>query len=63
MAHHESTPASVLDAPTRVPVVVHSNRGMSRAQRRAHGLRARASQNTPFVGKVRDALATKGARA
>lgn len=62
MPHHASTPTSVLDAPTPAPVVVHTNRGMSRAQRRARGLRSRASQNTPFRGKVRDTANTKGAK-
>ena len=56
MAHHRSTPASVMEAPTITPVVVHANKGMSREQRRARGNRQRASSNTPFVGKVRDAL-------
>lgn len=57
MAHHRNTPDSVLSAPTSSPIVVRANKGMSREQRRARGNRQRASQNTPFVGKVRDALA------
>lgn len=56
MAHHRSTPDSALLAPTLKPVVIHANKGASRAQRRAAGNRHRATQNTPFVGKVRDHL-------
>lgn len=37
MAHHNSTPQSVLDAPVSTPVVISDQRGFSRAERR-HGV-------------------------
>ena len=41
MAHHNSTPQSVLDAPVLTPVVFSGQRGFSRAERR-HGINAPA---------------------
>lgn len=39
MAHHNSTPSTVLDAPTSKPVAVSSQLGFSRQERR-HGTAA-----------------------
>lgn len=64
MAHHRSTPQSILDAPTPSVVILSPSHGLSRAERRGHvavsmerRFSAVGKRNTPFVGKVRDALA------
>lgn len=59
MAHNNSTPASVLEAPKFSPVVIYPNLGFTRSERR-HGLtykhspeemaaRQAAGKNVPFV--------------
>ena len=70
MTHHNSTPQSVLDAPSLTPVTVHEHKGFTRSERR-HGLtrkhtaaefaeRKQAGRYLPFVGNVaRDLLGIK----
>lgn len=59
MAHHNSTPQTVLDAPKSTPTLVHATTGYNRAERR-HGAvlkRETSEPNTPAasprVRKVR----------
>jgi hypothetical protein len=46
MAHHNSTPRTVLDAPILTPVVIHETTGYSRAERR-HGFLAKRETSEP----------------
>lgn len=56
MAHHGSTPKSILEAPTPEPVVFYRPRGLTRAQRRGRAPVAKGQQrrlrNQPLVGDV-----------
>lgn len=61
MSHHDSTPASVLNAPVLRPRVIHAAPGLNRAERRHFGttsmerwLATLRQTNTPFVGTTSD---------
>lgn len=49
MAHHNSTPQSVLDAPQATTIVLHATAGENRKARRARGaLVPLRTQNEPY---------------
>lgn len=63
MAHHGSTPDSVLNAPKLTPKLAYASKGLSRAERRGQQpvslerrMKTFGKKATPFTGSARDEL-------